>query len=466
MTINSNQVLTLNDFWKLKTICFNKGFSITHLFWDSCKYTRIEVTSILNFFPDLISLKCTSWKLQNDFIDEPTENLNLFNIKELNISKCDDLTKKFFETNLPEDTLEKLSVDFEPQEILKHQSKVKELDVSVDHLDSIDNDLTHLKLMMRRYKKNEESILLSIIQHQPNLIHLDLLKCEGIFDNDDRAFITTCQLPLKILKINIDGLSHFIFKENFSKLINLENLEIEAVEQNVSSLIEIIDDLSKININSLLKLRIEINFINIPVTKIEEMGKSFPNLQSFSLVTDCSLPIDVYLRNFNNLKNISIDYHYNKNFSAICDDNIDERFCSLKKMKLEGFTFGSDDVNLNEFRILKLIEKLPNVEELNLDIMLPLNIKLLHKFLTKMPKLKVLDNICMLQAGENYLKFDEEVVCGLIEVSYKHLKKFSIELRLKAIDMDVSFMKELLMNEYRLKMRKYSNFIIVNLTKK
>lgn len=468
MAINSNQISTLNAFWQLKTVCFIKGSNVTHLTWESCKFTRTEVMSILNFFPNLTSLQCITWKLQSDFFDEPIESLKLPFLKDLKISKCDDATRLFFEAFLPNNVLTKLSIDFEPSDILARQENVKELDLSVDHINinAIKNSLTHLQLMLRRYKVDNEPVLSSIMAKQCNLIHVDLLKCEGLFDEDDLAFSTICTLSnLKVLKINVDGLGNSIFRESFHKLEKLEELQIESVEQNYSSLIDIIEELSSTSLLMLKKLRIEIGFLNIPIERIERMARNCPSLISFNLTTECSLPIDIYLRNFKHLQHISINYHYNRNFSTVCDDNIDEKFLHLEHLHLEGFTFGSDDVNSNEFKINQLVEKIPKINILELDINLPLNIKLLFKILTKSPKLKKLNNLLMQQAGESYQKFDHDSVDNLIEIS-SQLEEFSIELKLRVINMNVVLMKELLMKHFKFSMRKFGSFVIINLIKK
>lgn len=467
MTINSSQIITLSAFWQLKTICFFKGILVTHLTWDSCRFTRIELITILNFFPNLVSLNCITWKLQKDFFDEPIESLKIPALKELKIAKCDEATKLFFESFLQNNVLEKLSIDFEPNEILMHQESVKELELSVDHLDySINNKLTHLQLMLRRYKVENVPVLSSILTQQCNLIHIDLLKCEGVFDEDDEAFAAICMLSdLKVLKINVDGLSNFIFKENFHKLEKLEELEIESEFQNFSSLVDNIEEFSNTSLPILKKLRIEIGFLNIPIDRIEWMGRNFPALTSFNLTTDCSLPIDIYLRNFKQLQHISINYHYNRNFSTVCDDNSDEKFLNLKHLHLEGFTFGSDDVNLNEYKLNQLIEKIPKINILELDINLPLNINLLFKFQTKLPKLRKLNHLLMQHAGESYQKFNQESVDNLIEIS-NNFEEFSIELKLRVIDMNVALMKEILMKEFKFSMRKFGNFVIVSLIKK
>lgn len=465
--LNSSQMSSLNEFWQLKTLCFDKGFNVTHLTWESCKMTKVEIISILNFFPNLTSLNCITWKLQTEFYDEPNEMLKLTKLIELKTIRCDEATKTFFESFLCPNTLIKLSTDFDDsEELLSTQQNVADLDLTIEQITkNIPCQLRRLRLMLRRYRQNEVPMLPQIIVTQPNLIHLDILKCEGIFDGDDQAFENICnQSNLKVLKFNADGLSNLIFRENFHKLKRLEELEIESVEHNFSTLVDVIESLSQINLNALEKFRIDVQLLNVPLDRIQRMGKNFPNLKTFTLTSDCPLPVDVYLRNFKLLDEIFVNYHYNRNFSTICDDN-DEKFLNLKILHLEGFTFGSDDVNFNEAKLSRLIEKFPNVKVLELDINLPFNIKMLFKILSKMPKVKILNNLLMIQSGENYEKFGYNCVIELIEIS-KKLDKFSIELKLKAIDMDVSYMKDLLKSEFKFGMRKFGNFVIINLKKK
>jgi hypothetical protein len=244
----------------------------------------------------------------------------------------------------------------------------------------------------------------------------------------------------------------------------MKEIEIESVEHNYSSLVDIIESFCHMNFDELKKLRIDVQLLNVPLDRIQRMGRNFPNLKSFTLTSECPLPVDIYLKNFKGLDEIYINYHYNRNFSTICDEN-DEKFPNLKILHLEGFTFGSDDVNLNEVKLLRLIEKFPNVVTLELDINLPLNMKMLCKILTKMPKVKIFNNLLMMQSGENYEKFGFNSVKEIIEIS-KNLKEFTIELKLKAIDMDVSYMKDLLKDEFTFGMRKFGNFVVINLKKK
>lgn len=458
----------MNAFWQLKTLCFNKGFDITHLTWESCRMTKVEIISILNFFPNLSSLTCITWKLQTDYFDEPNEALNLPKLSELKVSRCDESTKAFFESYLTSNSLMNLSADFDDlQELLSSQLNISELDIAVEQISqNIPSQLTTLKLMMRRYRINDLPVLQQITLQQPNLIHLDLLKCEGIFDGDDNSFGNICNLAnLKAFKFNADGLNNAVFKDNFHKLTKLEELEIESVEHNFSALVDVIESLSQMNFINLKKLRIDVQLLNVPLDRVERMGRNFPNLKIFTLTSECPLPVDIYLRNFKQLDEIYINYHYNRNFSTICDDSNEEKFKNLKVLHLEGFTFGSDDVNLNEVKLLRLIEKLPNVTKLELDINLPLNLKMLSKILNKMPKLKALNNLLMMQSGEIYEKFGINSVNEVIETSNK-LREFSIELKLKAIDMDVGYMKDLLKNEFNFNMRKFGNFVIISLKRK
>lgn len=469
MSISSSPITTLEGFWKLKSICAFKGLNVKHLYWQSCKFTQVEVITLLNFFPNLITLKCDGWRLQSEYFDEPNEMLNLPQLNNLSVSKCDEITKSIFETHLSKDTLVKLRTDFISLPILTNHSSIKELSVNWYSSDLDSNPLINHKLTLFKLEmcENGGNIFTSIIQNQSSLVHLDILECTGIFMGNDNAFASICDLKhLKILKIKVENLSERAFKEHFYKLDSLQELEIQNSDlDQISSLIDIIECLSNTKMLKLTTLKFDFDFLNVPIARIENMGKNFPSLKHLKLNTDrCQChPIDIYLRSFKNLESLFINYNYKRNFPTICDD-VEEKFTNLIDLNLEGFSFGSDELNLNEFRFIKVTEKMPNLVSLDLDINLPFNLKILTRLLTKMPKLRIVKNLLM-QHGNIYEKFGFESVENLIEISRK-LKEFKIEFKLKAIDMNVAMMKEILGKEFTINMGTLGVFVNLRLNKK
>lgn len=466
--LDTNKVITLMNYWRLKNIFFIKGSLIKKLSWDSCKMTHIEVVTLLNFVPNLNYLECSVWKLENKFDGEPAERLNLLDLKKLKIIRCNEPTEEFFLNFLTEDVLKILTTDFDPCQLLVKQTKVTELDLNVEEFSHEKINfpkLTKLSMMMRKYKRDQHFILHSILpQQSANLIYLDLIKCIGIFDGDDFSFITVCGMNhLQCLKINVDGLNNDVFKNNFNELKNLRELEIESVEHDYSNLVDIIEEFSKMIFFNLNILKFEIESLGLPLDRIEKMGKNLRNLKQFSLKCVTPLPLVSFLINFKSLEQINIDYHYSREFSTICNGHDDKKFAQLKIVHLEGFSFGSE-MNSNETHLKSVIKMLPNLEILDIDINLPLNSALLLNILSNLPKMRAIKNLYMVQSGEFYEKFDSELISKLIQISTK-LQHFSMEFKLKGVNMDVSKLKEMLSKEFILGIRRNGPFVNLTLSK-
>lgn len=430
--------------------------------------TKAEINTLLNFLPNLKSLSAISWKLRTELYDEPGHILNLPNLVKLKIAKSDFATVDFFTNFLPCNVLSDLIVQGEPEELLAKQQSVKSLELTVDsfnHNDLNNMQLNHLKLQLRRYKNEESSIIQHVVARQPVLTYLDLMSCEGCFDEDDAAFIAVSNLSsLESLKLNIDELSSATFMEHFSKLKNLKILEMESVEHNFTSIVIILDEFSRQEMNHLEHLRIYLNDVGIPLDRIERMGKNFRNLKSFTIRCDRPLPLDCYLVNMNNLQSLNIDYHYSKEFAKLCND-FDIKCYNLQHLSLHGFGFGSDDVNWNELSLLKLAEIAPNLVVLEIDAAFPYNTDFIFKIMEKLNSLRVLKNWIMSQSGDNYIKFDQQSILDLRGIAGM-LEKFLIELRLKVIDMDVSRVKDDLSNEFNVSITRVGNFFVIKLEKK
>jgi hypothetical protein len=457
-------------FWRLKQILIVHGQSIKKLIWDSCKLTRVEVIALLNLLPNLESLECISWKLESEFYDEPIETLTTHRLRELKITKGNEATTDFFLSHLPHQILHSLCTDFDSCRILEHQSNVKVLDMSVDVLPHNNNlfnlpPLSHLTLMLSRYKyRDGYQILHSLLPFQ-NLTYLDLMKCEGIFDADDESFVCICNMQeLVTLKINVDELSKTAFKENFYKLTNLTTFEMESVDHDNSPLVDIIEDLSNMKMPRVKALRIDVDSVGIPLSRVENFGLNFTSLKVLTVKCNSPLPLDLFLKNIKSLEEIKIDYHYNREFSKICNDYDSHVFANLKHLEMNGFNFGSE-VNSNETSLIRLVKMLPNLETLDIDINMPLNSKILPNILSKMPKLSAIHNLNMVQTAYVYEKWDAEFIRSLIETANK-LRKFSIELKLKSAEMNPRESYGVLGEKFKYTTRTCGVFTILALNKK
>lgn len=467
--LDTCKVNTLEQYWRLKTIFFKYGSTISDLSWDSCKLSKAEILTLLNFLPNLSSLSAISWRLPTELYEEPAQLLNLQKLVKLKIAKTDKTTVDFFATSLRSDTVKDLNLQGDPESFLINQQSVTKLELNVEEFNSeelLNMKLTHLRLKLRRYKDGENrSVIHNIIENQPNLLYLDLVNCEGCFDGDDAAFAAVCRLDkLESLKLNIDDLSAAAFMEHFPKLHNLKSLDIESLEHNFAPIVSIIDELSRLGMPRLEKLRIYLCDVGVPLDRIERMGTKFRSLTDFTIRCDHPLPLDCYLNNMKQLESLHIDYHYSKEFAKLCN-KFDDRCSNLKHLFLHGFGFGSDDVNWNELNLLKLTEVVPNLEVLELDAAFPFNTDFIFKIMEKFKNLTVITNWSMIQSGDNYSKFDEQSILDLSGIAGM-MKKFSIELRLKAIDMDVSRIKEEFNKDFHSSMTRIGNFYVIRLEKK
>lgn len=468
LQLDTCKVNTLEHFWRLKAVSFKYGAGITAFTWESCRLTKAEVSTLLNFLPNLVSLSAIGWKLRAELYDEPDQVLNLQRLLTLKVMKCDQAMVNFFTTSLPENIVKDLSVNGEPESLLRHQQTVEKLELTVDdfnHDDLRNMKLKHLTLKLRRYKDGDQSVIQKIVERQPNLTALDLVNCEGCFDGDDAAFVAVCGLKkLESLKLNIDELNPSVFMENFGQLRQLKALEIESVEHNFTPVVAVVDELSRHKIAKLESLKIYLSDVSVPLDRIERMGKNFGRLKSFTLRCDHPLPLDSYLSNMRELEALNIDFHYTKEFSKLCN-NFDVKCSKLKQLSLHGFGFGSDDVNWNELTLLRLTDVFPNVKKLELDAAFPFNTEFIFKIMEKLSSLRVIRNWCMVQSGDNYHKFDQQSVIDLRGIA-SMLHQFSIELRLKAIDMDVSRVKEDLGKSFNVAMSRFGSFFVLRIVKK
>lgn len=463
------KVMTLQQLWRLKTIFYKYGHDITDFTWESCKMTKSEIVTLLNFMPGLKSLTVIAWKLQEELYDELTPLLNLKDLVNLKITRSDPSTVNFFTNFLPPNTITDLNLQNDPEGFLSVQQSIKKLELHVDlfnHEDLKAMQLSELKLKLRRYRDEAgESVVQSIVAYQPQLKSLNLIGCEGCFDGDDAAFSAICSLQnLETLRLNIDDLSSTAFVEHFGKLSRLRSLEVESVEHNFTPVITIVEELSRQKMEHLESLKVYLNDVGFPLDRIETMGLKFHSLKCLTIRCDHPLPLDAYLSNLKHLESLDIDYHYTKEFSKFCT-NFDFVCSNIKHLTLQGFGFGSDDVNWNELTLLKLTDVVPNLEKLELDAAFPFNTEFIIKILEKLKKIKVLRHWSMVQSGENYNKFDFQSVVNLGQIA-NTLSQFSLELRLKAIDMDVSRVKDDLSKDFYVTMTRLGNFIVFRLEKK
>lgn len=469
LLVDTCRLNKLDQFWKLKTICYKYGPTIEKFSWESCKMTKTDIVSLLNFMPGITTLSIGAWSLQCELYEEPVPDLNLPVLDTLKIIRSDKATIEFFTTFLPKNTIKDLDLQCDPEDFLINQQSVRKLQLTVDifnpqHLSSM--ELVQLKLKLRRYKVNDgRSLIHEVICRQPNLTNVDLMSCEGCFDGDNEAFSAVCDLDKLIcLKLNIDDLSSDAFVEHFGKLKNLTSLELESVEHNYAPVVAVIDELSHIKMTNLEELKLYLNDVGVVLDRVERIGRNFPKLRSFNVRCERPLPLDCYLQNMHQLTTLNVDYHYTKEFSKLCN-NFEFKHETLRHLYLQGFGFGSDDVNWNELVLMQLSESLPKLETLELDAAFPFNTEFIVKILGKFSKLKVLRNWSMVQSSEHCNRFDRVSVYNLIKIA-SLLNKFSIELRLKAIDMDVSRIKEDLGKDFNVALSRFGSFIVVRLDKK
>lgn len=409
--------------------------------------------------------------------EEPIPSLNLHYLQKLKVTKATSFepageqTAEFFTTFLPKNIIKDLNLQVEPESLLISQQSVEKLEL---HLDSVNPDdlcnmsLTELNMKLRTYRdKDNHSVIQSVIKKQPNLIVLDISNCEGCFDEDDAAFESICSLKkLCILKMNIDDLNSEVFIEHFNKLNSLKELQIDSYEHNFSPVITVIDELSHIDMKHLETLKIYLSDIGVPLDRIVRMGKKFISLKSLTIRCDRPLSLDCYLEHMKQLKSLNIDYHYSREFSKLCN-SFEIKCESLKHLTLQGFAFGSDDVNGNELTLLKLTDMVPHLEKLELDTALPFNTEFIIKIIEKLKLLKVIKNWSMVQSGENYKQFNYHSVLNLKRVAGL-LDEFSIELRLKAttIDIDLSRVREDFCEQYNVSTTRQGSFVILRINKK
>lgn len=464
LELDTNYIQSLDSFWKLRTICSIKAPTITELIWDSAKMTTTEIVQILNFFTNVKALKCNSWKIQTEFYDEPLETLKLNSLESLSITRSNQATIELFTEYLPANSLKKLETDFYCSKLIQNHNGLKDLNFSVDEISEnwVPVPLTHLSIRLQKYGTESHPVLLPILEQQPNLISFDVLSCNGLFDGDNESFITMCNLKnLKVLKFNIDDIDQFVFKQNFGKLDKLEELHIESVDGDYVRLIADLEELSNTRLVNLKILSIDVEHIGIPLDRIEHMGLNYPSLTKLTHKCESPLPLDVYLRNFKVLTDLEINYHYCQEFSLMCSNLNGVCFPLLTRIKLKGFNFGSD-ANLNEPAFSKLVKAVPSVSVMETEVNMPLNTKFLDINLQRLPKLKIFKDLVLVQQKENYEKFDINCVNYFIAVSEK-LESFSVELKLKAIDMDVHEMKSKLVKKFKFNMKRYGTQIVIEL---
>lgn len=430
--------------------------------------TKTEVITLLNFMPHLEALSAIAWNMELEMYEEPTNPLKLDSLKRIKLSSFDTTTVEFFTLFLRKNLIVDMSIQGDAEEFLANQQSIEKLDLQVESLSSeaFNNmKLSELKLKLRRYKDSENnSIIRSITEAQPELKTLNIVNCEGCFDEDSGAFEAICCLRhLESLKINIDDLDYSVFERNFNKLKNLKSLEIESVNRNYAPIVAIIEKLCQQVMLKLEHLKIYLIDVGVPLNRIENMGKNFKNLKSFEIRCDHPLPLDRYLSNFNDLKAFSIDYHYSKEFSKIFS-NLDFKSNSLRELSCLGFGFGSDDFNSNEMTLVKMADVVPNLEKLDLDVAFPFSIDFLLRVIAKFRQIKVIKGWSLVQSGDNYKKFDYQSVENLLKIA-DMLHEFSVEIRLKAIDMDSSIVTEYLRKGFKVEMTRVCNFIAIRLKK-
>lgn len=467
--LDTCKVVQLQQLYRLKTIAFKFGPDITDFTWESCKLTKAEIITVLNFMPNLESLTAIAWKLQPETYEEPVPFLTLNSLVDLKVTRFDKFTIEFFTSLLPQNIIKKMNLQGDPEEFLLKQQSIEKLELHADSFSSNDlhkMKLTELKLKLRRYKDDGgNSIIQSTIEQQPNLSAVDLVGCEGCFDGDDGAFVAICNLKqLQSLKLNIDELSSGAFVEHFDKLKNLKTLELESVEHNYAPIVVIIDELCHMEMPRLENIKIYLSNVGVPLDRIERMGRKFKSLKCLTIKCDHPLPLDCYLANLENLTSLHIDYHYSKEFAKLCN-NYQIKCNSLKHLSLQGFSFGSDDVNWNELTLLMLADMVPNLEVLDIDASFPFNTDYILRIMEKLAKLKTIRSWSMVQSGEFYHKFDQVSVFNLKRIA-SILPQFSIELRLKAIDMDVSRVKDDLSSDFDVAMTRLGSFIKIRMEKK
>lgn len=475
--LDTTKVTKLQHLYRLNTICFKFGLDITELLWDSCKLTKAQIVTLLNFMPNLESLSAIAWRLQSEPFDEPAPMLNLQRLEKLKVTKSgsfnpsDEPTIEFFSKFLPKNLIRDLDLRVEHKNFLANQQSVEKLKFlfyseNSEYLHSL--KLSELKLIKGHTRDiSHNSFIKTIIEHQPDLSALDILGCEECFDENDAAFVAVTDLKkLQSLKINIDDLSPTIFMEHFSKLKNLKELQIENHGYDYAAAVLIVEELSRLKMRHLEVLFIHLADVGVPLDRIARIGKNFAGLKNFTIICNNPLPLDCYLENMNQLEKLSIEYHYSREFSTLVN-NFDIKCERLRELTLSGFSFASGDISANEPILLKLPVMLPNLKTLDLGgAAFPLNMDIFQIIIEEFKHLKVLRNWSMTQSGDNYRPFTYQSVASLKRMA-NLLNKFSIDLRLKVatLEVDVSKVRDDLQKEFNVQISRVGNFIVFKIDK-
>lgn len=472
MHISTVKMILLQQYWRLKSVFSYIGSSIKELKWESCKLTRAEVVTLLNFLPNLNKLTISFWSLQSEFYVEVIPLLKLPDLRELNVTRCDQQTVEMLSVQLPKHCLQKLKLSINSPTvpaIFNNQRNISELELHefvFIHPELLQNfRLTHFTLGLK-CMRNLSSMMNIILRRQPNLLYLNILPCGSCFDGDDDAklFEGICNLMhLKTLKMNIDGLRPSFFIENSSKLINLKEIEIESTDRDQAQIGEIINELSRMKSNHLQSLKLDLEDISISHDVIDRMGQNYPKLRSFNLKCERPLSLDVYLKKFAMLEKLELDYHYTLEFARLCI-TFDMKCIHLNSLHLKGFSFASDELKWNEIMMIKIMDVVPNLEILDVDANFNFKIELLFKILEKAKHLKTLKSLCMVQSADVVQKFDTRLVNDLIEIS-EMLQNFNIELKLKTFADDFAQLKEDLQQHFCSSVSRIGTWIVIRLSK-
>jgi hypothetical protein len=462
MIIDSHDFVNLVTYWRLVKIVHLNENDIQELEWKNCRMTNLEIATVLNNFPNLLKLSAIDWKVPENYCIELNWKFKLLKLNYLKIAKCNEIVQFLFENDFVEDdTIIELEIDFNPADLLKNQRNVKQLTLRTKTLSHQDLNSVNLeKFILKPAQFESEISLQELFVQQSNLTHLDIVNINSCFKNNDQTFIELCQLKLRSLKINIDGIKCSVFNNYFKNLTQLVDLQMESVE-NTSELNAIYEHFCTMKFIYLKILHIESN--SPSEYQVQRIGESLPALTNFKIKTSTPLALDCYLRHMKNLTSASISYDYALNFPLICN-NFEQKFPGITELFLDGFNFGSDDLNSNETTLLKFISMFENLQILELDLNLKFNFKLLEKITAKLQNLHTLRGITLTQYGENYEKFDKSSVLDLIDMGRK-LRSMSLEFRLKTIEMNTVRIKELLKKSFTFEMRTFGNLLIFNVSK-
>lgn len=287
-------------------------------------------TSERNFFEwineltKLERLKIWTCKFESPLISEKDE-LNLLNLKELDLYNCTHNKKSKFLTSFPADVLHEVSLrtDLNTQDFFRKQKNIKIL--LVDRVDP--QALRHVKLtrftILVAYQKGpKDDDVAEVLAYQPSLVAVEFGKH---YSPKNCVFIALCQTATQLEHLEFD--IGFITPKIFEKLRNLKRLKTLKILVG-SSLLGCIaqkHDFAafSLNKNEYLQHLQLVSYGEMTTQTFLQMGHNMPNityLDITSVTFDRQHCLNIILNCFANLRELHI-YGDGKNFEDLYYDD-------------------------------------------------------------------------------------------------------------------------------------------------